>query len=83
MHACRQGCGWLHSLLTRLESGGGVEDDIPLITEIADNIQGHTICPLGDAAAMPARAMVAKFEDEFRAHVTQKGCPLQRTVTAG
>jgi len=80
---CRQGCGWLHSLLTRLESGGGVEADIPLITELADSIQGHTICPLGDAAAMPARAMVAKFEDEFRAHVTHKGCPMQRTVAAG
>jgi len=79
---CRQGCGWLHDLLTRLENGGGVDADIPLITELADNIQGHTICPLGDAAAMPARAMVAKFEDEFRAHVARKGCPLRHTVTA-
>ncbi len=79
---CRQGCGWLHSLLTRLENGGGVDADIPLITELADNIEGHTICPLGDAAAMPARAMVAKFKDEFRAHVARKGCPLRDKVTA-
>jgi len=79
---CRQGCGWLHSLLTRLENGGGVDADIPLIAELADNIQGHTICPLGDAAAMPARAMVAKFEDEFRTHVARKGCPLGDKVTA-
>ncbi|MCZ6649585.1 MAG: NADH-quinone oxidoreductase subunit NuoF [Acidobacteria bacterium] len=79
---CRQGCGWLHGLLTRLENGGGVDADIPLITELADNIEGHTICPLGDAAAMPARAMVAKFKDEFRAHVARKGCPLRDKVTA-
>lgn len=79
---CRTGCGWLEKLLTRLEAGGGVDDDIPMITELADNIQGHTICPLGDAAAMPARAFVAKFEAEFRAHVETKGCPL-RGVAAG
>ncbi len=74
---CREGCGWLKKLLTRLEAGGGVPEDIPLIAEMADNIQGHTICPLGDAAAMPARAFVQKFEAEFRAHVDRKGCPLK------
>jgi NADH-quinone oxidoreductase subunit F len=77
---CRQGCGWLHSLLTRLENGGGVPEDIPLIAEMADSIEGHTICPLGDAAAMPARSFVGKFQDEFRAHVEQKGCPVKRTA---
>jgi NADH-quinone oxidoreductase subunit F len=80
---CRQGCGWLHSLLARLEAGGGVPEDIPLITELADNIQGHTICPLGDAAAMPARSFVKKFEAEFRAHVELKGCPMGRAAAAG
>ncbi|MFQ5670558.1 MAG: NADH-quinone oxidoreductase subunit NuoF [Acidobacteriota bacterium] len=79
---CREGCGWLHALLVRLEAGGGVPEDIPLIAELADNIQGHTICPLGDAAAMPARAFVHKFESEFRAHVEQKGCPLRRVSVA-
>ena len=77
---CRSGCGWLEKLLSRLESGGGVAEDIPLISELADNIQGHTICPLGDAAAMPARAFVQKFEAEFRAHVDGKGCPLKASA---
>jgi NADH-quinone oxidoreductase subunit F len=80
---CRQGCGWLHDLLARLESGGGSPEDIPLIAELADNIEGHTICPLGEAAAMPARSFVEKFAGEFRAHVEQKGCPLKKAaVTA-
>ena len=74
---CREGCGWLVKLLTRLEAGGGRPEDIPLIRDIADNIQGHTICPLGDAVAMPARAFVTKFEAEFRAHVESRGCPLR------
>ena len=80
---CRSGCGWLEKLLTRLEAGGGVAEDIPLITELADNIQGHTICPLGDAAALPARSFVQKYEAEFRAHVEQKGCPLRRAAPVG
>jgi len=80
---CRQGCGWLHDLLARLESGGGLPADIPLIAELADNIQGHTICPLGEAAALPARSFVEKFAGEFRANVEQKGCPLKKAaVTA-
>jgi NADH-quinone oxidoreductase subunit F len=74
---CREGCGWLDKVLARLEAGGGVMEDIPLIRGLADDIQGRTICPLGDAAAMPARAFVTKFEAEFRAHVERRGCPLR------
>ena len=61
----------------------GLGKTIPLIAELADNIQGHTICPLGEAAALPARSFVSKFAGEFRAHVEQKGCPLKKAaVTA-
>jgi NADH:ubiquinone oxidoreductase subunit F (NADH-binding) len=39
--------------------------DIELLNSVADNIQGRTICALGDAAAMPVRAMIKNFRDEF------------------
>ena len=39
--------------------------DIDLLNSVADNIQGRTICALGDAAAMPVRAMIKHFRDEF------------------
>jgi NADH-quinone oxidoreductase subunit F len=41
---------------------------------VADNIQGRTICALGDAAAMPVRAMIKHFRDEFAYHVEHKTC---------
>ena len=40
-------------------------DDIELLNSVSDNIQGRTICALGDAAAMPVRAMIKNFRDEF------------------
>ncbi len=71
---CRQGCGWMENILTRIESGKGRQQDLDLLTNIADNIQGNTICPLGDAAAMPVRSFVTKFRDEFQHHIDNKRC---------
>jgi NADH-quinone oxidoreductase subunit F len=44
---------------------------------LSDRIQGNTICPLGDAVAMPVRSYVTVFRDEFQHHVTQKKCLAQ------
>jgi NADH-quinone oxidoreductase subunit F len=41
---------------------------------VADNIQGRTICALGDAAAMPVRAMIKNFREEFEYHIEHKHC---------
>ena len=41
---------------------------------LADNIQGRTICALGDAAAMPVRAMIKNFREEFEYHIEHKHC---------
>ena len=71
---CRQGCGWMEDILTRIETGEGRQQDLDLLTNIADNIQGNTICPLGDAAAMPVRSFVTKFRDEFQHHIDNKRC---------
>jgi len=72
---CREGTHWLAKMVQRIEDGGGVMDDLALAEEVADNIQGNTICPLGDAAAMPARALLQKFRDEFVAHIEGHKCP--------
>jgi NADH-quinone oxidoreductase subunit F len=45
-----------------------------MLNSIADNIQGRTICALGDAAAMPVRAMIKNFREEFEYHVEHKHC---------
>ncbi len=62
---CREGTGWLFRLVERIAHGKGRMEDIDLLNSVADNIQGRTICALGDAAAMPVRAMIKHFRDEF------------------
>jgi NADH-quinone oxidoreductase subunit F len=58
----------------RIETGKGVMEDLDLLNNVADNIQGRTICALGDAAAMPVRAMIQHFRDEFIYHIEHKKC---------
>jgi NADH-quinone oxidoreductase subunit F len=62
---CREGTGWLYRMVERIADGKGRMEDIDLLNSVADNIQGRTICALGDAAAMPVRAMIKNFRDEF------------------
>ena len=51
----------------RIHNGHGKQTDMDLLNSVADNIQGRTICALGDAAAMPVRAMIKHFRHEFEA----------------
>jgi NADH-quinone oxidoreductase subunit F len=71
---CREGTGWLHRMVDRIEHGHGRMEDIDMLNSVADNIQGRTICALGDAAAMPVRAMIKHFRDEFVHHIEHKTC---------
>ena len=71
---CREGTGWLSRMVDRVENGQGRPSDLDLLNSVADNIQGRTICALGDAAAMPVRAMIKHFRPEFEYHVEHKTC---------
>ncbi|GAB3490531.1 NADH-quinone oxidoreductase subunit NuoF [Curvibacter fontanus] len=71
---CREGTGWLSRVVDRIENGQGRPEDLDLLDNVAENIQGRTICALGDAAAMPVRAMVKHFRPEFEHHVAHKTC---------
>ncbi len=71
---CREGTGWLSRMVDRIENGQGRLSDLDLLNSVADNIQGRTICALGDAAAMPVRAMIKHFRHEFEYHVEHKTC---------
>ena len=71
---CREGTGWLWRIIRRIESGKGRPEDLDLLLNLADNIQGRTICALGDAAAMPVRAFVKRFRAEFEHHIEHKRC---------
>jgi NADH-quinone oxidoreductase subunit F len=71
---CREGTGWLYRVVNRIEHGKGRPEDLDLLNSVADNIQGRTICALGDAAAMPVRAFIKNFRAEFEHHIEHKRC---------
>ncbi len=72
---CREGCKWMEDILHRIEDGHGREQDIALLLEVADNINGKTLCALGDAAAGPVISFVKKFRADFEAHIRGGKCP--------
>lgn len=69
---CREGTGWLWRVVDRIHTGQGKQTDLDLLNSVADNIQGRTICALGDASAMPVRAMIKHFRHEFEAMIPSK-----------
>ena len=71
---CRQGTSWLEKILVRIEKGEGLQADVDLLASVADNIEGNTICALGEAAAWPVQSFVKKFRDEFQAHIDAGKC---------
>ena len=71
---CREGTGWMWRMINRIEHGEGRMADLDVLNSVADNIQGRTICALGDAAAMPVRSFIKHFRDEFQYHIEHKRC---------
>lgn len=71
---CREGTGWLDKILTRMRHGEGRSEDVDNLLDIANGIMGNTICPLGDAAAMPVLGYLKKFREEFEAHAKFGKC---------
>jgi len=79
---CREGTGWLWRVVDRIQNGHGKKGDLELLDNVADNIQGRTICALGDAAAMPVRAMLKHFRHEFAEKIA-KAEALTPTLSQG
>lgn len=76
---CREGTGWLHKLFMKIESGQGTLADIDTVDEVANFMEGHTICGLADAASWGAGWFVRRFREEFETHVERGCCPLEET----
>jgi NADH-quinone oxidoreductase subunit F len=71
---CREGTGWLYRVVNRIEHGEGRQEDLDLLNSVADNIQGRTICALGDAAALPVKSFIKHFRAEFEHHIEHGKC---------
>ncbi len=70
---CREGTGWLYRMLTSITEGRAELGDLVQLVEVADKIEGHTICALGDAAAWPVQSFLKRFHHEFEYMVKNKG----------
>ena len=69
---CREGTGWLEKILKRIIAGKGSTSDLDLLITVANQIEGNTICALGEAAAWPVKFMVERFRDYFEQRVSKE-----------
>ncbi len=70
---CREGTGWAERILKRMLDGHGRPEDIDNLFRIAGNIMGNTICPLGDAVALPLKSYITKFREDFEKRIPVDG----------
>ena len=66
---CREGTNWTVKMLERIELGEATPMDLEIMASVQEHIIGNCLCVLGDAMAMPIGSMIAKFRDEFEAHI--------------
>ena len=76
---CREGTRWLTAILRKLEDGRATQSDLDLLLDVCDRINGKCLCPLGDSDAIIVASYVAKFREEFQAHIDEGGCPFGGT----
>jgi NADH-quinone oxidoreductase subunit F len=68
---CREGTGWLWRMLTRFDQGRAELSEIDLLYDVTKEIEGHTICALGDAAAWPVQGLIRHFRPELERRIKQ------------
>jgi NADH-quinone oxidoreductase subunit F len=78
---CREGTNWTVKMLERIDSGEATPMDLDIMAAVQENIIGNCLCVLGDAMAMPIGSMIAKFRDEFEAHIEAARARNELTTT--
>ena len=66
---CREGTGWLYNVMERMKKGDARLEEIDMLQELTKQIEGHTICALGDAAAWPVQGLIRHFRPELEARI--------------
>ena len=70
---CREGTGWLWRMMERMVKGDCRLEDIDLLQDVTKEIEGHTICALGDAAAWPVQGLIRHFRPELERRIREQG----------
>jgi NADH-quinone oxidoreductase subunit F len=66
---CREGTGWMWRVLERMAKGEADHSEIDLLLDVAGQVEGHTICALGDAAAWPIQGLIRCFRGEIEQRI--------------
>jgi NADH-quinone oxidoreductase subunit F len=69
---CREGTGWMWRVMTRLETGDAEPHEIDMLLDVTTEIEGHTICALGDAAAWPIQGLIRHFRPEIERRIAKR-----------
>jgi len=69
---CREGTGWMMRVMKRLVEGNASVEEIDMLLDVTKQVEGHTICALGDAAAWPIQGLIKNFRDEIEDRITAK-----------
>ena len=73
---CREGTWWMTRVLGRIEEGHGRDDDLPLMTDVSENILFRAFCALADGAVSPIQSTLKHFAQEYEAHIREGRCPV-------
>ena len=68
---CREGTGWMWRMMERLRVGDGESSDIDMLQQVTKQVEGHTICALGDAAAWPIQGLIRHFRPELERRIAE------------
>merc|ERR1711937_290654 len=77
---CREGTSWLEDILIRMEKGDADKREIPMLEEISRQIEGHTICALGDAAAWPVQGLIRHFKSNMEQRIDNPEIHKEKTL---
>jgi len=75
---CREGTFWLSQVLHRIETGTGRDEDLKILADASGNMLFRSFCALADGAVSPVQSSLKYFMDEYKAHISGKGCPFGR-----
>ena len=68
---CREGTGWMWRMMERLRTGDAAIDEIDMLQQVTKQVEGHTICALGDAAAWPIQGLIRHFRPELERRIEE------------
>ena len=77
---CREGCGWMWRVLQRLERGEAEKREIDLLFDVTKQVEGHTICALGDAAAWPVQGLIRHFRPVMEERIDRYQAALKQAA---